>query len=77
MESYIDLLYRVPDELRKEFRKYEKISKKVQNLEWSRRFNSSCIKESMLPDYSITKNIPLYFFWVDSLHTENSVNSRL
>ena len=50
--SYSQLLYAVPEELRKLIRKYENINKKLINLKWSIEFNSTCIKENILPNYS-------------------------
>ena len=49
---YSDLLYAVPEELRILFRKYEDVSKKLINIEWSRKFNQTCLKENILPKYT-------------------------
>ena len=50
--KYIDLLYQVPEELRRTFRLYESVNKKLINLKWSIVFNSTCLKENILPNYS-------------------------
>ena len=43
--SYAKLLHSVPDGLRKLYRQYENVSKKLINTKWSIEFNSTCIKE--------------------------------
>ena len=50
--SYANLLYTVPDGLRSLYRQYEQIHKKWINAHWSIEFNSICIKENILPNYS-------------------------
>ena len=50
--SYVQLLYTVPEELRKLYRTYESLEKKLINNKWSLEFNSICIKENILPNYS-------------------------
>ena len=50
--SYAKLLHNVPDGLRRLYRKYENVSKKLINTKWSIEFNSTCIKENMLPNFS-------------------------
>ena len=50
--SYIDLLHTVPEPLRKLFRKYEGVSKKLHNNQWSINFNVTCLKEDILPKFS-------------------------
>ena len=50
--SYAEVLYTVPEELRRHFREYERIVKKLINLNWSIEFNSICKKENILPNYS-------------------------
>ena len=50
--SYAEVLYTVPEELRRLFREYERIAKKLINLKWSNEFNSLCKKENILPNYS-------------------------
>ena len=46
--SYAEVLYTVPEELRRLFREYERIAKKLINLKWSNEFNSLCKKENIL-----------------------------
>ena len=43
--KYIDLLHQLPEELRRTFRHYESVCKKLNNLKWSITFNSTCLKE--------------------------------
>ena len=50
--TYIELLHQVPEELRRTFRLYESTSKKLINLKWSITFNTTCLKENILPNYS-------------------------
>ena len=50
--SCAEVLYTVPEELRRHFREYERIGKKLINLNWSIEFNSICKKENILPNYS-------------------------
>ena len=50
--SYGRLLHSVPDGLRTLVRNYENINKKLINIKWSLEFNSICLKEDMLPQYS-------------------------
>ena len=53
--SYVELLYAAPNDLKKMFRDLEKIKKKLINNIWSVRFNSICIKENIMPNYSYFK----------------------
>ena len=50
--SCAEVLYTVAEELRRHFREYERIRKKLINLNWSIEFNSICKKENILPNYS-------------------------
>ena len=50
--SCAEVLYTVPEELGRHFREYERIGKKLINLNWSIEFNSICKKENILPNYS-------------------------
>ena len=50
--SYIELLHAVPEPLRKLFRKYESVSKKLHNNQWSINFNVACLKEDILSKFS-------------------------
>ena len=45
--TYAEELYLLPEELRKLFRKYERINKKLINNKWSIEFNSLCLKENI------------------------------
>ena len=53
---YSQLLYSVPEELRKLYRKYENVSKKIINTIWSIEFNSICLKENIRPQHSRIKH---------------------
>ena len=50
--SYATLLHTIPEELRHLYREYERTHKKMTHAHWSIEFNSICIKENMLPNYS-------------------------
>ena len=50
--SYASLLYKIPEELRRLYRKYEAYCKKEVNNEWSKKFNEICLQEDILPNYS-------------------------
>ena len=54
--TYADLLHSVPEELRKMYRKYENICKKQLTAKWSIEFNSTCLREDILPKYSRIKH---------------------
>ena len=46
-----ELLFSLPAEKRKLFRKLERIEKKIINNKWSNIFNKKCLKNNMLPKY--------------------------
>ena len=50
--SYAALLHHAPEELRKAYRQYENSAKKLINLKWSIEFNSICLRENILPNYT-------------------------
>ena len=50
--TYGEVLHSIPEELRRIFRRYETINKKLINVKWSIEFNSLCLKENILPNYS-------------------------
>ena len=52
--AYATLLHSLPAELRTIFRQYENINKKFLNTKWSIEFNSICLIENILPNYSNT-----------------------
>ena len=54
--TYAQLLHRIPEGLRTLFRKYEKTSKKASNNKWSAEYNSVCLKENILPNYTYLKH---------------------
>ena len=56
MMSYAQLLHTVPEGLRKLYRQYENVSKKLINTKWSIEFNSICLKEDLQPNYSRIKH---------------------
>ena len=64
--AYATLLHKLPPELRTIFRKYENLSKKLINVKWSIEFNSICLQENILPNYS---NIYIYIY----IHTHKYV----
>ena len=47
-----NLLYRVPVELRKLYRKLESTDKKIIRNKWSMTFNNVCLKENIMPTFS-------------------------
>ena len=51
--EYGKLLNSLPDNLRSKYRNYESLIKKYINAEWSKLFNSVCLKEC-----KICENIP-------------------
>lgn len=51
IQDYSNLLKTFPAELRRTFRDYESVSKKIVNANWSITFNKLCLKENILPDY--------------------------
>ena len=51
-KTYGEEIYSLPEDLRKLFRKYENVNKKLINIKWSIEFNSTCLKENILPNYS-------------------------
>ena len=54
--SYAQLLHSIPEALRKLYREYENVSKKLINTKWSIEFNSICLKEDLQPKYSRIKH---------------------
>ena len=54
--SYAQLLHSIPEGLRKLYRQYENVSKKLINTKWSIEFNSICLKENLQPNYSRIKH---------------------
>ena len=47
-----NLLYNVPEDLRKLCRKLESIEKKIIRNKWSKTFNNVCLKENIMPTFS-------------------------
>ena len=54
-----ELLFSLPTEKRKLFRKLESIDKKIINNKWSNLFNKICLKNNMLPKYV---NFKIYLY---------------
>ena len=54
--SYAQLLHCIPEGLRRLYRQYENVSKKLINTKWSIEFNSICLKENLQPNYSRIKH---------------------
>ena len=50
--AYARLLNTIPTELKNCYRKYESTSKKVINNNWSIEFNSICLQENILPNFT-------------------------
>ena len=50
--AYAALLHNLPPDLRAILRNYENVSKKLINVKWSIEFNSICLDENILPNYS-------------------------
>ena len=50
--SFGSLLFNLPAERRKEVRNLEKISNKIIKTKCSQLFNSTCLKEDILPKYT-------------------------
>ena len=50
--TYANLLHTVPEGLRQQYRRHESLCKKLVNLEWSTKFNSICLQEEILPNFS-------------------------
>ena len=50
--TYANLLHTIPEGLRRLYRKQESLCKKLINIKWSVKFNSICIQEGILPNYS-------------------------
>ena len=53
--NYGELLYEVPNELRRLYRALERQKRKMISLKWSSTFNKVCLQENLMPNY--TKNI--------------------
>ena len=53
--NYANLLHTVPEGLRRVYRKYESLCKKLINNEWSAKFNSICLQEKILPNFSVLR----------------------
>ena len=52
MKEYCYLLNSLPKEVKTKIRKLEKTIKKKIKTEWSIKFNKTCLKEDILPNYS-------------------------
>ena len=50
--NFVELLFEIPDDLRKLYRKLESTCKKLINVKWSIAFNNVCVKENILPNYT-------------------------
>ena len=55
MDSLGSLIYQLPVEQRKSVRELEKVSGKLTKLKCSLLFNSTCLREDILPNYSNIK----------------------
>ena len=53
MQNFGEVLYNLPFDLKSKFRKLENNSKKLIMSKWSIVFNETCLKENLLPIYSI------------------------
>ena len=54
--EYGRLLNSLPNNLKIKYRNYENLVKKFINAEWSKLFNSTCLKENLWPTYTNFKN---------------------
>ena len=52
--NYGELLYEVPNELRRLYHALERQKRKTISIKWSCPFNEVCLKENLMPNY--TKN---------------------
>ena len=50
--AYAQLLHQIPEELRRLYRNYEVLEKKIIQNEWSKRFNEICLQEGILPNFT-------------------------
>ena len=50
--TYIDELNKLPDSIKSQIRKLQNIKTKIINCKWSQIFNSICLKENLLPNYT-------------------------
>ena len=50
--NYGILISEIPTNLKNKLRKYERCLKKINTTIWSVEFNSTCINEGILPNYS-------------------------
>ena len=54
--NYAVLIKKIPLNLKYKVRAFERCAKKINNTFWSIEFNSTCIKENILPKYSKFNN---------------------
>ena len=50
--DFVELLFKLPEELRKTFRRLEATEKKLICITWSITFNSVCLEENLMPNYT-------------------------
>ena len=50
--NFVNLIYTIPNYIRRTYRKIEKISLKIIRNRWSTSFNETCINENILPKYT-------------------------
>ena len=62
MNSYGELINILPDEGKKLIRTRESIIKKIINAELSITFNETCIRENLLPTYTLNIYIYIYIY---------------
>ena len=60
--NYVNLLHAAPADLKKRFLELEKMKKKLINNNWSIRFNTICMKENIMPNYSDVKYV-INYLW--------------
>ena len=65
MNSYGELINTLPDEGKKLIRIRESTIKKIINAELSITFNETCIRENLLPTYTLNIYIYGHFFFCD------------
>ena len=68
--SYGDLLKKLPEDLKKDIRKYEALRKKIIDAIWSLVFNRTCINEGLLPNYTrFIYTVYIYIYICIRTHT--------
>ena len=75
MNSYGELINTLPDEGKKLIRIRESTIKKIINAELSITFNETCIRENLLPTYTLNKYICIYIYIYIYIYTYMVITS--